>query len=199
VRRKLVALVACLLALGSLAVAAPRASAGFVYTSAELDVFNSSHTLINQVSVTEGAAVSGTLYEINVAGLADAFQFGNATSLSTGGSAAGPYFVTFGVVDNGGGNFRLAFSWDPAGNDPYGSFANNFFNYDNPPLQAQYVFDATMYLTPTLQGNGDTASFILNAQPMVQTAAPAPGALALLFSGGLSLTALRRLRRKPLA
>jgi hypothetical protein len=185
------------LALAGIALAAGPASAGFAYTSAEFDVFDSAHTLIDSVSVAVGSAVSGTLYEIPDTTLPNSAQFGNATSLSTGASAAGPYFVTFGVIDTGSG-FVLGFSWDPTGNDPYGGFANIYANYDNPPLQAQYTYDATMYLSTTALANGDTAQFVLNA-PQAVTVTPEPASLALLASGGFVLVSFTRARRRQRA
>jgi hypothetical protein len=127
-------------------------------------------------------------------GAADPLQFGNATSLTPNGDAAGPFFVTFGVFDADlMGDFELGFSWDPTGNDPYGTFANNFFNYDNPPIQATYTYDATMYLDPTLQAQGFTAAFILNAVPMT-TGTPEPASLTLIATGCFGLAAFRGFR-----
>lgn len=193
-RRYFVRSLAAVLAVAGVALGATPASAGFAYTSAELDVFDSSKMIIASVSVTVGSAVSGNLYEIANPALANSIQFANATSLSTGANVNGPYFVTFGVDDDAG-VFHIAFSWDPTGNDPYGTFANNYLNYDNPPLQAQYVFDATMYVSLAGQANGDTAQFVLNAAP-VTTATPEPASLALLATGGFALASFSRMRRR---
>lgn len=169
------------------------ASAAFQYVSAALNVYNSTGGLIDTVSVTEAAATNGTLYEISDTTIANSLEFGNATALTTGGSSGGPYFVTFGVIDTGS-SFVLGFSWDPTGNDPYGSFANNFSSYANPPTQMTYTFDATYLLAVA----GDTASFVLTAAPVV-TATPEPASLAMLATGVCMLTGFGRLRRKNVA
>ena len=192
--RKFARLAGCLLSAGAFLLAGSSASAGYQYTSAELDVFNSSNALIAQVSVTAAATVSGNIYEIPNSSLANDLQYGNATSLSTAASAAGPYFVTFGVVDTGS-SFVLGFSWDPTGNDPYGSFANNYSAYANPPTQATYDYSATYLLSAAALSAGDTAVFQLNAAPLA-TAAPEPASLAMLATGGFLVTAFGRLRRK---
>jgi hypothetical protein len=192
VRRSFTRVLACILTLGGLAFAPSSASAAFQYVSAELDVFNSSNAIIASSSVTAAAATNGTLYEIANTALANSIQFGNATSLSTGGSAAGPYFVTFGVVSDGG--FKLAFSWDPTGNDPYGSFSGNYLAYANPPTQATYTFNASYLLSSTALAAGDHASFILTA-----VAVPEPASLALLATGGFAIASFGRFRRKVTA
>jgi hypothetical protein len=155
-----------------------------------LNVYNSGGTIIDSVSVTEAATVSGTFYEIANTSLANAGAYGLASSLSTGGSSGGPYFSTFGVLFDGS-NFYLGFSWDPTGNDPYGSFANTFYSYASPPTQATYSYTATAYLSPTLISAGDTAALVLTAQPV-----PEPASIALLATGGFVLTGFTRLRRK---
>jgi hypothetical protein len=193
-RNKFARMLACLMAPAVLLVAGSSASADFQYTSAELDVFNSNGTVIGSTSVTTAAATHGTLYTIDNVNFASPSGIGNATSLSTGASAAGPYFATYGVTQDTMGDFLLEFSWDPTGNDPNGSSALHFFNYDNPPIQATYSFDATYLLSNFALEGGDTATFILHAAPTV--ASPEPGTLALLASGGLALAGFRRLRRK---
>jgi hypothetical protein len=195
VHRKLARLLGCLLSAGAFLLSTSSASAAFQYTSAELDVFNSSNVLIAQATVTAAATVSGTIYEIPNSALANDLEFGNATALSTAASAAGPYFVTFGVVDDATAGFVLGFSWDPTGNDPYGSFANNFSPYANPPTQATYDFSATYLLSSAALSAGDTAVFQLNATPLATTA-PEPASLAMLATGGFLVTAVGRLRRK---
>jgi hypothetical protein len=192
--KKLGRLLTCLLAAGVLLAAGSRASAGYQYTSATLYVYNSSSAVIASATVTESAAVSGTLYEIANSSLANSLEYGNATGLTPGGNANGPYYLTYGVIYTGS-SYVLGFSWDPTGNDPNGQYANNYDNYDAPPVQSTYTYSATYLLSASALSAGDTAALVLNATPTV-VSAPEPGSLALLATGGLALTAFRRLRRK---
>lgn len=192
-RKKFARVLTGLMAVGALLVASSSASAAYQYTSATLYVYNSNSAVIASATVSESAAVSGTLYEIANSALANSLQYGNATGLTPGGNANGPYYLTFGVIYTGS-TFVLGFSWDPTGNDPNGQYANFYANYDNPPVQPTYTYSATYLLSTTALSAGDTAALVLTATPAI--ASPEPGTLALLASGGLALTAFRRLRRK---
>jgi hypothetical protein len=179
-----------LLAAGALLLTTSSASADYLYTAASFLVFDSQGHLISadSMSVSYAQAISdgsGTVYEIANANLANSVQYGNVTTLSTGGNANGPYFNVFGVDFNS----LLAFTWDPTGNDPYGSNGNAFDSYIYPPTQPFYNYSATIYLSSALTSVGDTAVFQL-------TTLPEPASLAMLATGGLMITAYGRFRRR---
>jgi PEP-CTERM motif len=206
VRRKFLGAVACLLAVGAISLFSSAASAAYQYSSAEIEVFNSTGGVIASVLVTEANAVpggpGGTVYSAGGTALANGNDFSAPDALSTGANANGPYFVTFGVFDTTPSSrtatYELGFSWDPNGNDPNGQYGNDFFSYINPPTQAQYTYSMTGFLSTSALSAGDTAEFILNAT-LVAVAAPEPSTLALLASGGFVLTAFGRRRRQRLA
>jgi hypothetical protein len=190
VHRKLARLIGCLLTVGGVWLATSSARADYQYAS--FYVYDSSHKVIAADSLTISYATaiangSGYIYDIPNSTLANPLYYGDATALSLGGSAAGPYYDIFGV-DFDGTNYYLAFTWDPTGNDPYGSFANTFDSYIEPPGQPSYSYSATQYLNPTLIAAGDTAAFVLSV--------PEPASMALLATGGLALAGFTRLRRK---
>jgi PEP-CTERM motif len=195
--RNLMRLAAGSVFLGVLLLANAPASASYVYYSAELDVYNSSNAIIDTTGpVLASQAVSGTLYEIPDGSLANSLQFGNADSLSTGGNSNGPYYSTLGVIYTGS-SYVLGFSWDPTGNDPYGSFANNFYTYASPPTQGTYSYSMTQFLSSSALSAGDTAALVFTA---VQPAAtPEPASIVLLGMGGCAFAGYRRFgRRKAL-
>jgi hypothetical protein len=207
VRRKTLGAAVYLLAAGAILLLSASASASQVYTSAEIEVFSSTGTVLATTGlISEATAAAGgpggALYAVPGTAFADAGADGNFNSLSTGANPNGPYFVSYGVFDVGApaaGPIELAFSWDPNGNDPYGQFASVYSDYVNPPTLPQYTFDMTNFLSIADQAAGDTAELILNTNVSV-AATPEPGTLVLLTSGGFVLTAFgARRRRRRLA
>ena len=143
-------------------------------------VFDANGNIAYQASVSETFEDPTQIYYINVIGIADPNQFGNATTLCEGTSYCdqfgGNYSDIFGVAIEPDGNFYLAFNSDSE-NAPaaYGSQGNIFM-----PEGSGGNFDATMYLDPSLQAQGYTAQFFSDGDP---APIPEPGTITLLGTG----------------
>jgi len=139
--------------------------------SDSLTVFDPAGNVAYSVSVTEGLEDPNEIYFINVSGLIDPSQVGNATTLV---EPDGSYSDIFGVAGINGALF-LAFNSDIEGFPAaYGSQGNIFL-----PEGQGGVFDATMYLDPGLQAQGFHAQFFSDGDAVV----PEPGTLTLLATG----------------
>jgi len=127
--------------------------------------------VVYQFAVSEGIEDPNEIYFINVKGLVDPSQFGNATTLV---EPDGSFSDIFGIASINGDLF-LAFNSDsetsPAA---YGNQGNIFLEEGQGG-----TWDATMYLNPSLQAQGYTAQFWSDGDVVV----PEPGTMALLGAG----------------
>ena len=140
--------------------------------SDSLTVFDAAGNVVYQVSVTEANEDPNEIYFINVPGLINPAQFGNATTVL---DADGSYSDIFGIAGVNGDLF-LAFNSDTEGFPAlYGSQGAIFLPEGNGGF-----FDATMYLSPDLIAQGYSAQFFSDGD---EAAVPEPGTLILLATG----------------
>jgi hypothetical protein len=152
-------------------------------------VYDSSGNNAYQVSVTEAVENANGptyFYYIPVTGLADPNMYGKPTELiEPPNSTAPPGSPSdlFGVLAINE-NYYLGFNSDT---ETFSSLGGDYTI--KIPETGTGLYDATMYLAPTLQTAGYTATFY--SDPDV----PLPGTLLLLGSGLLGLVGLRKFRK----
>lgn len=156
--------------------------------SDSISVFDQNHNRIFSRSVTreqEEINGAGTIYFLEVPGIADPNQWGNYTSVL---QAPGAQVMSdaFGVLFRNG-EYLLFFLSDTSTQPcPYPLGPNSVFEYLLPSGRYGGVFDAGSYLRPDLQDQGWTATFA-SGQSI-----PEPATLFLLGSGIGALALVKR-------
>lgn len=153
--------------------------------SDSLTVFAPSGAVFASVSAPEASEDPNIFYAINDPTLADPAHFGHPTTLCEdavspgGGDCVGHDYSDFFGVFSFSGHLELAFMSDTETSpSPFGAFGYYFLP------EGGGVFDATMYLNPSLQTAGYTAVF---RSVDVAAGVPEPGTLCLVGFGVLGL------------
>jgi hypothetical protein len=155
-----------------------------------LIVFSPNGAIFAQVSALQSQEGNGTnVFLIGNPFIADPAQFGHATTLCevAGCNATSPpsdFSDIFGVVEAtilGQNFFFLAFTSDGENGTSFGNQGAIFLNE-----VPGFAYNATMYLLPSLQAQGYTATFVSDGE------VPEPTSLVLLGTGLLGLMGVSR-------